>query len=249
MAYCLCSAVRSLSGQLAPPPPPLAVPTPQLQGSADAAAANAGGALAATASSGPPQLSGPGSSKSVDLSPGSGGGGGGAIGGGLLSGCIERKLLWELVATWCQDGKAPGGCGSLACLMGDRHDRASRSSGFAAFATDPKLPTAANALLLLCDLAALSPPLTPPCRPIPRTAEASEYASRLAAGMSQALGRLRDLDAEGREAVRVELLQCAEALDAAARGAMAALLQVGEARRLAPPRMMRLRCYYMTMHT
>jgi hypothetical protein len=49
---------------------------------------------------------------------------------------------------------------------------------------------------------------------------------RLSTGVSAALARLRDLDPEGREAVRAELHQCAEALDAAARGAMAALLQV-----------------------
>jgi len=49
---------------------------------------------------------------------------------------------------------------------------------------------------------------------------------RLTTGISQALGRLKDLDVEGRDAVRAELQQCAETLDSAARSGMAALLQV-----------------------
>ena len=58
-----------------------------------------------------------------------------------------------------------------------------------------------------------------------RPPEASEYGPRLSAGVSAALARLRDLDADGRAAVRAELRQLAEALDAAARAGMAALME------------------------
>jgi hypothetical protein len=63
-------------------------------------------------------------------------------------------------------------------------------------------------------------------RPRENYPEGSEYSARLSSGVSQALARLRDLDPDARDAVRAELLQCAETLDAAARGGMAALLQV-----------------------
>ncbi|KAI8469209.1 MAG: cell morphogenesis central region-domain-containing protein [Monoraphidium minutum] len=161
VAYCLCSVVRCLGGQLAPQPPPAAA-APQPPGPADGGGGGGAPALAAAASSVSLGASAVGSSKPGDLPTGGANGGGGGGGGGAAASCAERKALWELLAAWCQDGKPP---------------------------------------------------------------ESSEYASRLSAGVSQALARLRDLDAEGRDAVRAELLQCAEALDAAARAGMAELLQ------------------------
>ncbi len=59
----------------------------------------------------------------------------------------------------------------------------------------------------------------------------ADYHARLSAGISSSLARLRDLDADAREALRSELALSAELLDHAARGAMAALLQVLRARR------------------
>lgn len=53
-----------------------------------------------------------------------------------------------------------------------------------------------------------------------------EYQESLRAGISTALARLRDYDADTREGLSQELAQAAEFLDQAARLAMASMLQV-----------------------
>lgn len=54
----------------------------------------------------------------------------------------------------------------------------------------------------------------------------NEYHARLSAGISAALGRVKEYDTDTRDNLKQELQQSAELLDQAARLAMAAMLQV-----------------------